>query len=409
MIYRKLGYSFSLNILNAAFPLLTLPIVFRALSPDQYGEYVIVNILYQLTIVFFNSVFLQYFIREYSGKWLLEKDVNSARYICGEYVFVQMFYTLFSCVFYLGMVIFFHFIVQVRFDVALWFFIPLIFSSCNVEWYYFATQNYKVLFFRTGFIKIFLLFSVYFFVNSGDVVSYAIIMSLSYALTFIIGYLNIHKLFLYKKTSLINLFQYVFKIKHFAFNSIIGVGYQYGDQILLSIILGKKELAILSILKQIYAMAMMVPTTWCRFFMPTAIQSYKNLSHDVFHRKYGGMYIIINAAIFIFLCTLGMTFLMYFAGGEYHFKRIDVLLCAMCVISTAVAVYIDTQVSIPQGLERITTRSNFIVLSVFMSTLYIFVNWIGYSGALMSILLSEVCGVFMMIYLHYRLTFKNSI
>ncbi|MFQ2243191.1 lipopolysaccharide biosynthesis protein [Aeromonas enteropelogenes] len=405
---KKLGYSFLLNILNAVFPLLTLPIVFRALSPEQYGDYVIVNILYQLTIVFFNTVFVQYFIREYSGKWLLEKDANSCRYICGEYICVQIFSMLFSCIFYIGLVSTFHSFANIRFDVALWYFIPLIFSSCNVEWYYFATQNYKVLFYRTGFIKLILLFSVYFFVESSDVVSYAIIMALSYALTYIIGYLNIIKFVNFRKISLRELFLYTFKVKHFALNSIIGVGYQYGDQLLLSIILGKKELAILNILKQIYAMAMMVPTTWCRFFMPTAIQSYKNFSHNTFHKKYGLMYVAINIFIFIFIFTFGLTFLMYFAGGEYHFNRIDVLLCAMCVISTAAAVYIDTQISIPQRLESITTRSNFIVLSVFLATLYLFVNWIGYSGALISIFISEICGVLMMIYLHYRRDFKNS-
>ncbi|WP_152691936.1 lipopolysaccharide biosynthesis protein [Aeromonas hydrophila] len=407
MLYKKLGYSFSLNILNAVFPVLTLPIVFRALSPSQYGEYVISNILYQLTIVFFNSVFLQYFIREYSSKLTLEQDDSSNKYLCGEYIFVQIFYTFFSCFFYIGLIFLFNITSNVRFDIALWFFIPLLFSSCNVEWYYFATQNYKVLFFRNAFIKFLLLFCVYIFVKEGDVVLYTILMSLSYALTFIIGYLNIFNFIRYKRTPLLYLCKYFFKVKHFALNAIIGTGYQYGDQLLLSIILGKKELAILNILKQVYAMAMMVPTTWCRFFMPTAIQSYKNFINKIFHKKYGLMYAAINGAIFLFLCVFGTTFLIYFAGEEYHFNDIDIVLCAMCVISTSAAVYIDTQISIPQGLESITTRSNLIVLSIFLATLYLFVNWVGYSGALISIFISETCGVLMMVYLHYRRNIKN--
>ncbi|WP_429066321.1 lipopolysaccharide biosynthesis protein [Aeromonas bestiarum] len=405
---RKLGYSFSLNILNAIFPLLTLPIVFRALSPEQYGDYVIANILYQLTIVFFNTVFVQYFIREYSSKWLAERDTDSCRYICGEYICVQMYFILFACAFYIGLIFLFHSFANVRFDIALWYFIPLVLSSFNVEWYYFATQNYKALFYRTIFIKMMLLFFIYFFVKNSDVVSYAVIMALSYGLTYIIGYLNISKLVHFRKISLRELSLYAVKVKHFALNSIIGVGYQYGDQLLLSIILGKKELAILNILKQIYAMAMMVPTTWCRFFMPTAIQSYKNFSNNMFHKKYGLMYAAINGVIFLFLCVLGTTFLIYFAGEEYHFNHIDIILCAMCVISTAAAVYIDTQISIPQGLESITTRSNLIVLSIFLATLYLFVNWVGYSGALISIFISETCGVLMMVYLHYRRHIKNN-
>lgn len=407
MLYKKLGYSFSLNILNAIFPILTLPIVFRALSPIQYGEYVISNILYQLTIVFFNSVFLQYFIREYSGKLNLEQDDDSKKYLCGEYIFVQVFYTFFSCFFYIGLILLFNAISNVRFDIALWFFIPLLFSSCNVEWYYFATQNYKVLFFRNAFIKLLLLFSVYVFVKEGDVVLYAMLMSFSYALTFIIGYLNIFNSIRYKRVPLLYLYKYFFKVKHFALNAIIGTGYQYGDQLLLSIILGKKELAILNILKQVYSMAMMVPTTWCRFFMPTAIQSYRNFSNNIFHKKYGLIYAVINGVIFLFLCVLGTTFLIYFAGGEYHFNHIDIVLCAMCVISTAAAVYIDTQISIPQGLEKITTSSNLIVLLVFLATLYPAVNWVGYSGALISIFISETCGVLMMLYLHYKLYIKR--
>lgn len=399
---KKLGYSFSLNILNAIFPLLTLPIVFRALSPEQYGDYVIANVLYQLTAVFFNGVFLQYFIREYSGKWSLEGDVNRCALVCGEFISVQILSMLISCVFYILLICSFHVLSDVRFDVALWFFIPLVLSAFNVEWYYFATQNYKVLFYRTGFVKLILLLSIYLFVNDSDVVSYAIIMALSYALTYVIGYFNIAKLVKFRRLSLQELSLHFFKVKHFALNSIIGVGYQYGDQLLLSIILGKKELAILNILKQIYAMAMMVPTTWCRFFMPTAIQSYRSCNNNNFHKKYGLMYVFINISIFVSICTLGTTFLKYFAGSEYHFSHIDMLLCAICVISTSIAVYIDTQISIPQGLESITTRSNFIVLSVFLATLYILVHSIGYAGALISIFISESCGVLMMIYLHYK-------
>lgn len=400
MIYNKLGYSFALNITNAFFPLITLPFVFRALNPNIYAEFVIVNILYQLTLVFFSSVFTQHFIRDYSTK---KNELNvSLNKLCGQYVSVQMFFSFLAIIFFITISLVYNFIVEINLNVVLCFFLPLVCSAINVEWFYFANQNYRALFFRTITIKVLLVFSVCFFVGDGDVITYSIIMSISYALTYLIGYWGVYDKISINDVSLSNFFHHAVNVKHFALNSIIGVGYQYGDQLLLSIILGKSELAMLSVLKQFYAMAMMVPTTWCRFFLPNAIQSYKAGMQYSFHKKnrviYSAVVILISSSISI----LGVPFLRIFAGAEYPYKYIDVFFCSLCIIITAVAVYIDTQVSIPQGLESITTKSNFAVLLVFIGCVYFTVDALSYSGALLSTFISECCGVIIMMCLHYK-------
>lgn len=68
----------------------------------------------------------------------------------------------------------------------------------------------------------------------------------------------------------------------------------------------------------------------------------------------------------------GLDFLKLLATSKYGFTQIDIYICATCTVITSIAVYIDTQSSIPLELEKITTGSNIGVLIIvfvcFLST-----------------------------------------
>ncbi|MNK69302.1 hypothetical protein D3C87_886850 [compost metagenome] len=105
-------------------------------------------------------------------------------------------------------------------------------------------------------------------------------------------------------------------------------------------------------------------------------------------------------SIFSGLMLTGVTVLEYIATAKYSFSIIDVALCALCVLVTSTAVFVDTQVSIPNDLERITTVSNSIVLISFSLSIVPLTLSFGYLGPVAALFFSELLGVSVMIYMH---------
>lgn len=154
------------------------------------------------------------------------------------------------------------------------------------------------------------------------------------------------------------------KVKYFILNASVGVGYQYIDQLVVAVITSKSDLAHLNILKQIIGMAMMVPSTVCRFISPTAINAYKVKMGSVHHSNNFKRYIILIMLIVFSLLFLELPFLKLFAGNKFNFGMISIVFSCLVVVMTSLAVYIDTQHSIPANLEKVTTFSNISVLVV---------------------------------------------
>ena len=167
IIISKLSYSFGFNIVNALFPLLTLPIVFRALDQGVFGEYVLVNVIYQLTISLFSLVLIQYFIREYTN--YQSSDNEDKINILGEFFIIQVVAMLISLFSFVFLCFIFNYISGVNLNIAVFFILPLLTVSINFEWYFYATQKYKILFYRNIFIKCVLLILVFLFINENNV------------------------------------------------------------------------------------------------------------------------------------------------------------------------------------------------------------------------------------------------
>ncbi|MBQ4794601.1 hypothetical protein F9U41_11175 [Pectobacterium versatile] len=403
---KNLGYSFSLNILNALFPLMTLPFVFRAFTPDYYGEYVLVNIIYQIVFSISSTVLTQYFIREYTFSFA--NDPDEIRYKCGEYILIQLFFSFMGIVLYSILILAFYKISNANLSLASWFYIPLFFSFLNVDWYYYATQRYSAIFYRTLVVKSIILFLVFFIINKDeDIGIYAFIMAVSYSVTILIGFLYIIKDIYFKMPSFVSYKKHFFGVRHFFFNSFIGLGYQYIDQLILSMLLDRKDLAILNILKQIIAMLALFPATLCRYMLPDAINSYVSGNEEIYHKKYDRFFLISISFISVAFLFLGFEFLSILTGEKYTFSFNDVLMCSLCFTVTAVSVFIDTQYSIPQRREFITTRSNIAVLIVFLILLYPLIIILNYKGALVSMLFAEMSGVIVMILLHRLINKKH--
>ena len=390
----KVSYSLLVNFVNAFFPLLTVPLVLRAMDAQTYGDYVIVNVIYQIVNSIFVLSLIQYFIREYTKH---TTQGVSGDEVTSSIISFQILLAIISVTIYIAASVILNLINVVNIYIALVFLLPILASSLNVEWYFYAVMDYKAIFYRTLLVK-----------SPSDLLLYSLIMAISYALTYLSGFLYVGSMSLFKKLMFAYVSGHWVRSKNFFANSLIGVGYQYVDQVMVGIFLSKPELASLNILKQVLVMANMVPSTICRYWLPSAIASFSAGKNNECHSKNLKIYLTILFSIVVAYFFFGLDFLRLLATSKYGFTQIDIYICAACTVITSIAVYIDTQTSIPLELEKITTGSNIGVLIIVCLLFYPLTLCFGYRGPLLSLMIGEFSGVLIMLYLH-RFFYKTGI
>lgn len=397
---KNLNYSLLTNLINAIFPLISLPYVLRIMTPDIYGVYVYANVLFMMLYSLFILSLLPYAIRECTlSLSSIKCTETSIGETLGRIINLQFFLSLIAGGIHF---IFFLLLKDEVISIAVACFLPTtFFLFTNVDWYFFSKQQYKPLFIRTIIIKSILLFMIFLLVKTKeDIYIYIILMSLSFLITNLIGFGLVFEKITWIKPSFAMAMENILKVKYFIFNTSVGVCYQYVDQLMVAVIATKSDLAHLNILKQVIGMSMMFPSTVCRFISPAAINAYQVKVGSEHHHHNFKRYIMLMLFIVIGLLLLGLPFLKLFAGNKFDFGMISVVFSSIVVIMTSLAVYIDTQHSIPSNLEKVTTLSNLSVLLISMSLFYPLFKVFGYTGIILSIAIGEFIGVLVMLLLH---------
>ena len=394
MLNKSLNYAVGYQALNFLFPVFLLPYILRVISVEAYGSYVFVNVIYLLVFNLTCVPIISYGIRRCSGK-------NSPETIASaviETISMQLILNFIALII-ISVIIFSSAMVVDR--KILIIFLPSIFLQfINVDWFYFANKNYKFLFKRGLAIKFITLMAVLFFVKKeSDIYLYATIISISYIFSNAISYFGLKKYLnlKFRLESIKKVPKELINLRYFLGSAAIGVGYQYLDQLIVNYYLGASALAHINILKQIFAALTIFPQTICRYYSPEAVVAAENGVLKIYHRKLFPIYIlmvIISAVLFLYA---GNIVISYLVGSRYDFKQNEFILIACLYINTSLAIYIDTQHSIPLHREKITTLSNVFVLISCLLGLIVFLQYLGYIGSIISLTIAEFFGVIVML------------
>jgi len=386
-VNKDLNYSFLYNIANALFPLATLPMVFRAISPSIYGNIVFSNLIYQVLIALFFNSLISFSIREYQkNKEQSIKDIYT----------LQIFFTIISVVLYCFFSFILNFFLNEKNDYMYIFLVCTCFSFLHSDWVLFAEQDYKKLFFRTLLIKGILLVNIYFFVNNEqDDFLYASMIALGYASNNVIAYFYVKKYYNIKIEFIVkNIKNTLCKAKYFLSSATIGVSYQYVDQLIVGVLLNSSSLAYLNVLKQILGMLSIVPNTLCRFYLPKASAVYLKMENiKAYHKSLYSKYLILILSTSMLLIFFGQYSLMLFLGEKFSISDTSIQVCAFIYVISAMSVYLDTQHSIPLHYEKVTFRANVIVAIFYLVSLYWVATNYSYNGVLLSLGIAELLGV----------------
>lgn len=180
-----------IRVLNIIFPILTGTYVARVLDRTDYGFFNSVDTILSFFLPFATYGVYNYGLRAISNIKDDKKELNK--------VFSSLFYLCVVCtivttgIYILTYPLFFPSNPIIK-KIYLVMGIQLIAQIFSIEWVNEALENYSFLFYKTAFIRILMLVSIFLFVkNDHDIVIYTLIMSLSTLINYLISYFWIKK------------------------------------------------------------------------------------------------------------------------------------------------------------------------------------------------------------------------
>lgn len=182
--------SITVNILNIIFPLITNPYLTRILSKDNYGYYNNAN-----TWASFIMPIAAFGIYNYGIRSISKVKENSDKI---NHVFSKLFYlSIFTSI---SITTLYFLFIELGTDIStlkiLYYILGLqaLFQFLNIEWMNEAYENYTFILYKTLFIRIVMLISIFTLVKvESDIIPYALIMTITTVLNYLISFLWIKK------------------------------------------------------------------------------------------------------------------------------------------------------------------------------------------------------------------------
>ncbi|WP_074767615.1 glycosyltransferase [Paraburkholderia fungorum] len=392
-----MSYSILTNVAGLLGPLVTVPYVLRVLGPEAYGRAVHALILSTWITSVLVLGMSNYCTRQYSSR-LLQSASDGDHELSGL-VSLQIFAACIGTLLHI-IVIAIAFIGEGKPDPIYLIYVGVtLLSFLNVDWFFYVADRMDIFFWRTASLRLASIAVLFYAVRTkSDVMTYAAISAIFIVLPNVVSFI-----FVVRRHPLrfdVSAYKRLAAARYFLANASVGSIYQFADQFLMGILSTKENLAYLNVCKQILAVANMVVGSASRVLMPAAVHA--------FARGRRRAYICKTASVCgatVILLALGMWLfggpaIRFFAGPKFDAASDHMALLAAIFVATSVAVYIDTQVSIPLHRERFTTVSNTFVAVISVTIFLAFLHRVGFASALLGLLGGETVGVFVMLYLH---------
>lgn len=340
------------RLLNIFFPLITTAYLSRILSKQLYGEFNIANTYLNWFIPFATLGIYNYGIREISK---VKNNIDKMNTMFSTLFYTSVFCTAITSIFYIAVMP----IYTRKPSVHLLMFIlgiQLIAQIFYIEWINEAFENYTFLFYKTLLIRIIMLVSIFTFVKEADdIVQYALIMSISQLLNYLLSYLWIKKEVHFVKVPLEN-FKYLVKplIGLFLLSN-AGMLYTNLDMTFVSMIGAPEQVSyyangqrMIMLISGVISGAISVSVPRLSYY----IGMEDEVSYQRLVNKSSSMFSFLMAPIGMGLVVLGVqaTVLMY--GTRYMAGGIVTQVFAFRAISWALEIIMGTQVILIRGFEN---------------------------------------------------------
>ncbi len=272
--------------------------------------------------------------------------------------------------------------------------INLFLSPFLLEWFYTGLEEYEYIAKRSIIVKIIsLLFMIYFIKTEEDLELYIIFLVLGTSLN---GIFNLYNAKNYVEFSFVKIgFKKKIKfLKYFYLQIVIGVFYNGLDQIILGIKSTPEQIAYYSRSRQLISVPGAISSSFTKTLIPRINNSFSNKEEYIKFVKLSFNF----ACLLTFPFIVGIFFLsknlLYIIGGNKFLPADNILKSlSLLLIVSFLAVFLDTNISVPHRKEKNTLYGNIgVMLSSLISSL-ILVKKYGALGSAYSIIIGETLGV----------------
>lgn len=181
--------SIMVRVFNILFPLITGPYLARVLSKEAYGDFNVANSILNLFIPFAAFGIYSYGIRAISR---VKNDIEEIR---KNFTVLFMINVISSIS--IGFVYLFYVFFKVQSNMYMLYFalsIQIFTQFVSIEWMNEAFENYGFILFKTLFVRVLMLVSIFAFVKKADdIVNYALILSLTNLVNYMISFYYIKR------------------------------------------------------------------------------------------------------------------------------------------------------------------------------------------------------------------------
>ena len=194
--------SLLVNILNIVFPLITNPYLTRILSKSNYGYFNTANTWASFVIPFAAFGIYNYGIRAISK---VKDDKDKINHVFSKLFYFSLITSVFTTAIYF---LFIHFGTSIVNLKILYYILGIqaLFQFLNIEWMNEAYENYTFILYKTLIIRISMLVGIFTFVRTADdIVPYAIVMSATAILNYLLSFLWIKRKVSFVKISFVEL------------------------------------------------------------------------------------------------------------------------------------------------------------------------------------------------------------
>lgn len=385
-IIKNYIYNSSLLVFNLFFPFITMIYVNRIFSLEIIGE---ISLALSIISVFITLSSLGIFncaMREVAQN---RRDKDKLKIIFSKYLFLNIGGVVFFSIVYFGIV---YFYLKRNIAIYIILYLNLFMSPYLLEWFFTGLEEYQYITQRSIFTKIIsFIFMILMVKNEKDINLYLIFLVLGSSLN---GVFNIYKVRKYLIKIKMNFFYEILELKYFYLQNIMGIFYSGCEQIILGLNSNLDQIAYYSRSKSILSIPGMIILSLTKTLIPR-INS--NVHDSLKYREL----IILSFNYLILLicpCVIGIIFfsenILYIIGGEKFIPAKNILkVSSALLLVTSLAVFLDSNISIPNRKEKNTLYGNIGVMLVTTLLALVLSKKYGGIGTVISVVMGESVGV----------------
>lgn len=390
-------YNFLYTGLNLLFPLITAPYVSRVLGASNLGIVNFATVVVNWFILFATFGTTTYGIREIAKR---RENIEQLNKIYTEiFVINGLFSIIITLIYYMVIISIDQF--STEFPLYIIMSLIIILNIFNIEWLYVGLEEYRFITIRSAIVKIISLICIFLFVRGEN--HYVVFGLVSVLATSFNGILNFFysRKFVKLDFKRINPFRHIKYLFVFFLHTFIVNIYTSFDQILLGFLADSKSVAFMNRSRTIIAMAISVSYAISNVTLPRASYYLEN-DKERFKQLLTlapNMILWITVPITVGCISLASD-IMYILGGKEFVEATTLLqVLSLTILISPLAAYLQNQVLVPTGNEKYGLYSAFITSFLSFSLNLYLIPQIGYLGAGITQVISELTVICIRYYL----------